>query len=447
MIPKSGDRVSDQIMRNPEVAVLATLDSKHEAARFMCDALAAAGVTPWLVDMALKPHAHAFADVAGGDVAQASGIAWEALAQLSRADAAQTAIKGGSKVVGAKVAAGAIDGIIGIGGANGSTMFCAVMRTLAAGLPKAMVTPVAATAAVQWYVAESDIAMFPTIGDISLNRITRAAIANAANAMAGMAKAYRSRRAQGVDAKAPPLIGVSSFGNTQAAVDRITQRLETEGFEVIHFHASGPGGRALESLAARGELAGVIDLTTSELTDALTGGVYSAGENRLTAAGKAGVPQVVVPGCLDFTNWWVGEVPERYRAREFYQYNVEILLMRTNAAEFATLGTLMGERLAAAKGPVRVLIPTRGWSQLAGRKTYDLAGQETGLWTQPETDRVFVDALRRHLGDDAITELPHHINDGEFADACVDTLISLLPDRVPSAPSNSPLPDAGWAGR
>ena len=413
----------------PTVAVFATLDSKHEAARFMCDSLSIAGVTPWLIDFALRPHGHDFAAVGGDVLARASGIAWEALAKLSRADAAQTMIKGGRKIVSPKATSGEIDGIIGVGGANGSTMFCAVMRQLAVGLPKAMVTPVAATAAVQWYVAESDIAMFPTIGDISLNRITCGAMTNAAAAMAGMAKAYRLRRGHEDSATSPPLIGVSSFGNTQAAVDRITTRLEVEGFEVIHFHASGPGGRALESLAARGELAGVIDLTTSELTDFVTGGVYSAGEQRLTAAGAAGLPQVVVPGCLDFTNWWVGEVPERYRSREFYQYNVEILLMRTNADEYTVLGQLMGERLAAAKGPLRVLIPTGGWSQLVGRKTYDLAGNEIGTWSQPKTDRVFIDTLRRHLSADALVELPHHINEQEFADACVDNLITLLGDR------------------
>jgi uncharacterized protein (UPF0261 family) len=251
-------------------------------------------------------------------------------------------------------------------------------------------------------------------------------MSNAAAAMAGMAKAFRSRRI-GTDTKtSSPLVGVSSFGNTQPAVDRITTRLEAKGFEVIHFHASGPGGRALESLAARGELTAVIDLTTSELTDCLTGGVYSAGDRRLTAAGAAGLPQIVVPGCLDFTNWWVGEVPERYRNREFYQYNVEILLMRTNAEEYATLGRLMGERLTAAKGPFRVLIPTGGWSQMVDRKTYDLAGREIGTWSQPMTDRVFIDTLRQYIPSDAIAELPHRINDEPFADACVNELIALI---------------------
>lgn len=417
-------------MEQVPVAVLATVDSKHEAARFICEVLDAAGAAPWRVDLSLRPHRHDFADVAGGTVAQAAGTSWDALGKLSRAEAAKTMIVGGTQIVHDRVARSEIFGVLGVGGANGSTMACAIMRALPLSLPKIMVTPVAATEAVRWYVAASDIAMFPTVGDISLNRITRAAMANAAYALAGMAKARLRRRA----GKRFPLIGVSSFGNTQPAVDRITERLQAEGFEAIHFHASGPGGRALEQLAASRELAGVIDLTTSELTDFVTGGVYSAGEARLTAAGEAGIPQVVVPGCLDFTNWWVGQVPDKYCDREFYQYNVEILLMRTNAEEFVALGALMGERLRGAKGPVRVLIPTRGMSQLVGRKTYNIAGHECGSWTQPETDRVFVETLRRHLPDNAISELPHHINDAAFADACVDELLGFLRSAKPPAP-------------
>ncbi len=411
-------------MKQVPVAVLATLDSKHEAARFVCDALKEAGTAPWLVDLSLRPHRHEFADVRGDAVADEAGTSWDSLARLSRADAAEAMIAGGTRIVRDKLARVEIRGVLGVGGANGSTMACAIMRALPLSLPKVMVTPVAATAAVQWYVAESDIAMFPTIGDISLNRITRAAMSNAAHALAGMVKKKAKGRRD--PPERVPLIGVSSFGNTQPAVDRITERLEAKGFEVIHFHASGPGGRALEQLARSGELAGVIDLTTSELTDHLTGGVYSAGESRLTAAGAIGLPQVVVPGCLDFTNWWVGQVPDRYRDREFFQYNVEILLMRTNAEEFAALGTLFGERLRAAKGPVRVLIPTRGMSQLVGRKTYDIDGNERGTWAQPGTDRVFVETLGRHLPDGVIRELPHHINDAEFADACVDELIGYV---------------------
>jgi len=411
------------------VAVLATLDSKHEVARFVCDALTAAGATPWLVDLSLRPHAHDVADVSGEAVAKSAGFAWAEIGRLTRVDATKAMILGGTEIVREKVARREIDGVLGVGGANGSTMACAIMRALPLAFPKVMVTPVAATAAVQWYVAESDIAMYPTIGDISLNRVTRAAMANAAHAVAGMARAWQRQD----NAANVPLIGVSSFGNVQPAVDRITARLEAEGFEVIHFHASGPGGRALEKLAAAGELAAVIDLTTSELTDFVTGGVYSAGETRLTAAGAAGLPQVVVPGCLDFTNWWIGQVPDKYRQREFYQYNVEILLMRTNAEEFATLGQLFGERLRAAKGPVSVLIPGGGMSALVGRKTSDLAGHELGVWAQPDIDRVFVETLKRYLPSGAIKELPHHINDAPFADACVTEMIELMPARLKPA--------------
>ncbi|MFY9686181.1 MAG: Tm-1-like ATP-binding domain-containing protein [Pseudolabrys sp.] len=408
------------------VAVLATLDSKHEAARFVCGALTAAGATPWLVDLSLRPHRHDFADVNAGKIAESAGLAWADLGGLARAEATRTMIATGTEIVSTKFACREIDGVIGVGGANGSTIACAIMRALPLAFPKCMVTPVAATAAVQWYVAESDIAMYPTIGDISLNRITRAAMKNAAHAVSAMARAWSRQDAA---AARVSLLGISSFGNTQPAVDRITARLEAEGFEVIHFHASGPGGRALERLAASGELAGVIDLTTSELADLVTGGVYSAGEARLTAAGAAGLPQVVVPGCLDFTNWWVGQVPDKYRQREFYQYNVEIQLMRTNAEEFSKLGRLVGERLRAAKGPVSVLIPSGGMSQLVGRKTFDLAGNECGAWAQPETDRVFGEALKRYLPASVIKELPYHINDAGFADICAAEMIGMMRAR------------------
>lgn len=412
-------------MRKPVICLLATLDSKHQAIRFMHQALREAGAEPWLIDLSLRPHEQGFADVGGAAVAKAAGLGWDDLRALSRAEAAQRMIGGGSTIVRAKFEQGEIDGLVGLGGANGSTMACAIMRQLPLGVPKAMVTPVAATAAVQWYVGESDIAMFPTIGDISLNRVTRAAMRNAAYAIVGMVRG----RLAAAEKDGPPLVGVSSFGNTQPAVDRITARLEADGYEVIHFHASGPGGRALESLASRGELAGVIDLTTSELTDFVTGGVYSAGEGRLTAAGAAGIPQVVVPGCLDFTNWWAGEVPERYRDRAFVEYNLEILLMRTNAEEFATLGSMIGKRLTAAKGPVTVLIPLHGMSALMARRVTDIAGNDVGPWAQPETDRVFLETLRRHFSGD-IRELPLHINDDAFADACVTALkASLMPVR------------------
>ncbi len=410
-------------MTGPVIAVLVTLDSKGAEARFVCDALERAGARPWLVDLSLRPHEVAGADVSGGDLAEAARTSWDDLASRDRAAASETMIAGGRIVLRRRFDDGKLDGAIGIGGANGTSMACACMRALPPLVPKVMVSAVAATAAVRWYVAESDICMFPSIGDLSLNRITGAVMENAARAVAAMAA---GRAAAEVPGETPPLIGVSSFGGTASCVERVTELLVAAGFEVIHFHASGPGGRALESLAQAGELAGVIDVTTHELTDLIVDGVYSAGDGRLRAAGAAGLAQVVVPGALDHANFWVGAVPERHAGREFFQYNAQNILMRTDADEFRALGRLVAERVNAARGPVVVMIPTLGYSEHTKRMTHGLDGREIGPWKQPEIDAVFVATLRAHLADAKLVELDAHINDAAFADACVEEFLAMV---------------------
>lgn len=409
------------------VAVLMTLNSKGEEARFVSDALSRAGVRPWVVDLSLRPYSNGGAVVTGGELAQRGGSSWEALAKLDRGQAGEIMVTGGIQVLLERFNAGKLSGVIGVGGANGSSMACSLMRALPPTFPKVMVTPVAATAAVQWYVAESDIVMFPSIGDISMNRITCAIMENAAVAVASMSRSWEERNQ--TRTPRPPLVGVSSFGGTAGCVDRVVERLEGEGYEVILFHASGPGGRALESLAKRGELAGVIDVTTHELTDLLVDGVYSAGEGRLQSAGEAGLPQVVVPGALDHSNFWTGMIPEKFKDRRFIQYNQQNVLMRTNAEEFEALGQLVGERLNAAQGPVRVLIPTKGYSEHTKREMQDLEGEVSEPWMQPETDQVFVDSLKKNLESERVEELALHINDTAFADACVDAFLELHKDQ------------------
>lgn len=418
-------------MSNPVITVLVTLDSKVEEARFMCAALRRAGANPWLIDLSLRPHENADGDLSGGDVAQAVGLSWHEIGALDRAGAADKMIAGGCKIVADKMNAGGLAGAIGVGGANGTTMACAIMRSLPPLFPKVMVSAVAATGAVQWYVAESDIAMFPTIGDTALNRITRAVIENAACAVSAMARGWIDRQKERADATR--LIGVSSFGGTQGCVDRVTERLKAHGFEVMHFHASGPGGKALENLSRLGELSGVIDITTSELTDLVVDGVYSAGDGRLNSAGACGLPQIVVPGALDHGNFWVGQVPAHYRSREFFQYNAQNMLMRTNAEEYQALGKLVAGRLSEARGPVAVLIPKGGYSEHTKRRTHDVTGKECGPWHQPETDQVFVSALRQGYPAGDIRELDLHINDPAFADACVDAFMEMMTQQ-----SNAP---------
>ncbi len=407
----------------PIVAVLVTMDTKAEEALFVADCLKRSGTNPWIVDLSLMPHDSVGADLSGGDVAEAGGHSWDALAAMDRRAAGDAMMQSGIDVVRARYDAGDLAGAIGLGGANGTTMACAIMRALPYLMPKAMVSAVAATAAVQWYVGEADIAMHASIGDVAVNRITKAAMENAAVGVA--AAACNRADKQGEAEETPPLIAVSSFGGTAGCVDRVQERLEELGFEVILFHASGIGGRALERLAREGEVAGVIDVTTHELTDFVVNGVYDAGGERLTGAGAMGLPQVVVPGATDHSNFWAGQVPDRYRDREFFQYNAQNYLMRTNAEEFDALGRAFAERLNAAKGPVRVLIPLEGYSEHTKRQTHDLSEKKIGPWAQPETDRVFSQTLGEHLTTGTVEELPCHINDATFADACVDAFLEI----------------------
>ena len=399
------------------------MDTKGKEARFVAAVLARAGATPWIIDLSLKSHDVVGADVAGADVAEAAGASWQALNEHTRQEAALMMAEGGTKVLLGKFLRGEIAGAIGIGGANGTNLACSIMRALPYVVPKVMVSPVAATAAVQWYVAESDIAMYPSIGDVALNRVTKLVMENAAVAVAAAAKNWAAR--QGAKTENGPLVAVSSFGGTAGCVDRVSERLKTLGYEVILFHASGVGGKSLERLATSGELAGVIDLTTHELMDLIVDGVYSAGAARLTSAGAVGLPQVIVPGAIDHANFWVGQVPERYKAREFFQYNAQNLLMRTNAEEFEKLGDEFAQRLNRAKGPVHVLVPLEGFSEHTKRRTHDLEGNDMGPWKHPEEYRIFANSLKTHLKATRIEEMALHINDSTFADACVDAFVKM----------------------
>ena len=408
---------------SPTVAVLATLNTKSREAHFLADVLVRAGAIPCVVDVSMKSHDVSGAHVTGSQVAEAGGVSWTSLDGRTRHEAASVMAEGGTRILLARAAAGEIAGAIGLGGANGTDLVCSMLRALPYLLPKVVVSAVAGTAAVQWWVAESDISMYPSIGDISLNHFTKTVMENAGCAVAMAARKWVERRES--KATRAPLIAVSSFGGTAACVDRVSQRLEALGYEVILFHASGVGGKSLERLASSGELAGVIDVTTHELTDLVMDGVYSAGAARLRAAGAAGLPQVVVPGAIDHANFWAGAVPERYRDREFFRYSAQNLLLRTNAEEFAKIGDTMGERLKAAQGPLRVLIPLEGFSEHTQRRARDLDGNDRGPWRRPEEYEVFTNALKTSLDAALIQELPLHINDATFADACVDAFVEI----------------------
>jgi uncharacterized protein (UPF0261 family) len=407
----------------PTIAVLATLNTKGKEARFVADVLTRAGATPWIVDLSMRSHDARGADLAGASVAAAADASWQALNERSRQDAAAVMAEGGRKIVLDKFMAGELAGAIGLGGANGTNLVCSIMRALPYLVPKVAVSAVAGTAAAQWYVAESDIAMYPSIGDVALNRVTKAVMENAAVAVAAAAKLWLEKR--NAREKHAPLVAVSSFGGTQACVDRVAERLEALGYEVILFHASGMGGKSLERLAASGELAGVVDVTTHELADFVADGVYSAGAARMTGAGAAGLPQVIVPGAIDHSNLWADQVPERHRNRAFYRYNAQNLLMLTSTEEFERLGREFAIRINAAKGPVRVLIPIEGFSEHTKRNAHGLDGEDRGPWKRPADYQAFLNNLKPNLKSVTVEELPLHINDNKFADACVDAFVKI----------------------
>jgi uncharacterized protein (UPF0261 family) len=216
-----------------------------------------------------------------------------------------------------------------------------------------------------------------------------------------------------------PLIAASMFGNTTAAVDRARSVLEEHGYEVLVFHATGTGGRTMESLIADGFITASLDMTTTELADEVCGGVLSAGPERGLAASQAGIPVVLVPGCVDMANFWGRDtVPEKYRSRKLYQWNPNITLLRTDAEENLRIGGMIARAANAATGPVAVLLPLQGVSQL------DNPG---GAFWDPEADHACFEAIKRNLKPGIpVIELNNNINDPEFADRAAQTLLDML---------------------
>jgi uncharacterized protein (UPF0261 family) len=276
-----------------------------------------------------------------------------------------------------------------------------------------------ASGQVRPYVGVRDVCMFPSVVDISgLNRISRTVLANAAAAMAGMVRSQEAG-VRGQEAADKPLITATMFGVTTPCVEAARAVLERGGYEVLVFHATGVGGRTMESFISDGLIRGVLDVTTTELADELVGGELSAGRDRLTAAALRGVPQVISLGALDMVNFGPrATVPTQFRDRRFYQHNPNITLMRTTPEENDKLGKEIAEKASAARGPTAVLVPLRGVSAI------DREGQP--FWW-PEADAALFQSLRNWMGSQVrLVEMDLHINDPAFAQAAADTLLQML---------------------
>ena len=375
-----------------------------------------------MIDTGVLKDPQESADVPSRELAAAGGVDLEALRRTGDKALAMDVMVRGAAVVAANLyATGRFHGVIGIGGSAGTAIGSSAMRALPLGIPKLLVSTMAA-GDVRSYVGNKDITMTYSVVDIAgLNRISARVLANAAGGIVGMVETELPLR------KDRPLVGASMFGNTTACVDRARQLMEAAGFEVLVFHATGAGGATMESLIVDGYLDGVLDLTTTEWADELCGGICSAGPTRLDAAGNAGIPQVVAPGCLDMVNFGSYDaVPARYRERKLYRWNPNVTLMRTNVIENGRLGIILAEKINRSVGPVTVLLPLGGLSQL---------DSEGGAFWWPEADQALFDAVRQHLrADIPIIELPVNINDRLFADRAAQTILAMMAQVVSRKP-------------
>jgi uncharacterized protein (UPF0261 family) len=326
---------------------------------------------------------------------------------------------GAAAVVLAKLQAeGKIDGVISLGGGGGTAIATAGMRALPLGFPKVMVSTLASGNTAQ-YVGVKDIVMFPSIVDVAgINRISRTILTRAAGAICGMVESH----VPAADATEKPIVVASMFGNTTDCVQRAKSLVETAGFEVLVFHATGTGGRTMESLIESGMVAGVLDITTTEWADELVGGVLGAGPTRLDAAAKTGTPAIVTPGCLDMVNFGPREtVPAKFSARRFYQHNPQVTLMRTTPDECAELGRILAEKVNAYRGPATVLLPLRAISIISA---------PGGAFHWPEADAALFAAIKKHLRPGIpLIEVDAAINDPDFAEACANALFAVIANR------------------
>ncbi|MFF2900700.1 Tm-1-like ATP-binding domain-containing protein [Streptomyces sp. NPDC057966] len=413
------------------VVLVGTLDTKGPEYEWLSARLRESGCDVVLVDAGVMPSpvGTVTGDIDAAAVARRAGHGLEALRANGDRGAAVSAMADGvEQIVGDLYREGQLDAVLAVAGSGGSFIAARAMQALPIGVPKVLVSTMA-SGDVSPYVGSSDITMMYSVVDVAgINSVSTQIMGNAVAAAAGMA-IHHERRLTDSQPQGRPLIGASMFGVTTQAVDAARQRLDELGYEVLVFHATGAGGRALEKLAAGGFLAGVLDLTTTELADDLVGGVLSAGPDRLTAAGRAGLPQVVAPGALDMVNFGAAEtVPERFAGRRFLEHNPTVTLMRTTADEMAELGGSMGRKLASAHGPTAVLWP------LGGVSAVDAPG---GPFHDPEADAAGLASLRAALRGSAVDlrEIAAHLNDASFAVAAADHLHQLISTQERSHPN------------
>lgn len=405
------------------VLLVGTLDTKGTEFAYVRDRLKESGVAVLVADAGVLGPPAFPPDIPRETVFAAAGTTYDRVkATGDRGKAVETAAAGIAKLASDLYKQGKLTGVMGLGGSAGTTIATAAMRALPVGVPKLMVSTLA-SGQVQHFVGTRDVMMMYSVVDIAgLNRVSRAVLDNAVAAMAGMAANHSSTTASqrtNDQERDKSLIAATMFGVTTPCVEAARKVLEAAGYEVLVFHATGTGGRTMEGLIRDGLIAGVLDITTTELADELAGGILSAGPDRLTAAAVAGVPQVVSVGALDMVNFGPRDtVPDWHKHRLFYQHNNAVTLMRTTPEEMDRLGKVIAERTSAANSPTCVMLPLKGVSAI------DAEGKP--FWW-PDADAALFQSVRNWIAPYVeLVEVDAHINDPAFAEACASQLLEYM---------------------
>lgn len=399
------------------VAVMATLDTKGEEVKYVKKQFGKRGVKTLVMDTGLRGTPQGVqADVTRERLAEASGSTVDKLAAMGRSEAIEVMVKGISKVVKDLYGQGRFQGIMAIGGLDGALLTAGAMRTLPLGVPKLLLTPVA-QGKQQFgpFVGTTDMVVMHSVIDIlGVNEISRKIFDTAVGAMAGMLRMNVSTKIEGKN-----VIAMTMYGNTTPAAMLAKKLFEKRGYEVVVFHPNGTGGMSMEEMIDQGLFDGVFDLTTHEITDWLYNGVHAGGPTRLDSAARTGVPQVVVPGCVDFILMGpVEKLEPEFKKRKIYKFNPAVTMVSTTPAEMEHIASVVAEKLNRSKGPLLVLIPLRGFSMYChpGEALFD-----------PERDAAFIKALKDRLNPGiCVMEVDAHINDPLFAETAVAELAKLM---------------------
>ncbi|MFT7035743.1 MAG: hypothetical protein ACJA2S_004267 [Cyclobacteriaceae bacterium] len=407
-------RISSNTNYN-SVIMLGCFDTKAEDFSYLYDCLQLQKVNVISINTGVMHTTESFPiDFDSEEVAKSAGTT---LTELQNAGDRSVAVEkmgvGASNIISRLLTDGSAHGAIGMGGGGGTYIALSAMQSIPMGVPKLCVTTLAAKDLAR-QIGVKDITLMPSIVDVAgLNNISRMVIRQAAGAIAGMMAANVQETKESTGS-----IAISIFGNTTKCVDKCSEILKEDGYDVSTFHSVGIGGKTMESLILDGYFDAVLDITTTELADNLCDGICSSGPDRLTAASQMGIPQVVVPGCLDMVNYGhLDTVPERFKDRLLYSWSPDVTLMRTNEVENEMLGKELADKLNKSSGPVKVLLPMKGIS---------IVSSEGGEFYRPDIDQILFDSIKKNVKDAIeVIEVDTNINDEAFAELAVDILMKM----------------------